>query len=864
MNYENKLFLLLLLSLFINSFSQHIKSDVIPSNLIENIYDISISKDEIIDISFDQFVFGNINFNSTINYQITIKNDTEQIFFDFQSEYGCLYITIDKAKLINSSYHYKFCSEGINSIFTLNKNEIIEAIGNNKTSSISGLNLMIKVGLSEFELEHSNISFDYSLKVSARKQIINIIEINSEHKTLCELEKVNENNYRCLFVVIVNESNENIGKKNMVIYSTSQNKESKLNIYADYINKTIYENYDIEYLNNNIPNINSTFCNNENELDFINILSLESNKFIYISVESNSKGSIEIIAQKILPNEIKFPLDDNIQINKINTSLENIYFNFNNLNVDDISFSLVTLYGKASIYLGYDNSTEYMTDSIENKLILNINKNSCYSNENDCKLIIYNLNYNDTEGLDYIFYISYKAKSNHKLKELIYGKSNKILFADFNFPILLYEQLPNINTPININLQIYNIPEINVINDTFSVEILVLSRKLLHQIKLNYSYIENFNNSVTSKFDSILSSVNILLSVEDMQAFDIFDEPFLLIYINNNNTNNSINKLILGSTISQVNSLIYPSERIYHYGKLDNNEKIVYKLKGKSKYHLMRLEFGRNSDLVEWTVKRTNDKDSDSYMKNDTYLSFVTERWINGRGLLTMYIEQGEDIYLTVFTKSRIINTNLTNFVFKYINAEKNDDFQNHIIKHNYLYYDENSKQISINKIKIIPPNSTIVYYLKIINESDYIKNENINTIAIMESKSTSLSKENDDNNILFNIANYINANNNTYYINAYAIIIEKNNNIEYISFSGIIINLKKVLKVSKINLIKSSFIISCCTAFFLLISSIKYCYYRCKYRRYRYDDDFIGNPFDIEYRLNNIDIYDDDDDILE
>ena len=199
---------------------------------------------------------------------------------------------------------------------------------------------------------------------------------------------------------------------------------TELNIFfqkdPDYINKTMYEIYDIEYLNNSIPNINSTFSNNENELDFINILSLESNKFIYISVESNSKSSIEIIAQKILPNEIKFPLNGNIQINKINNSLANIYFNFNNLNVDDISLSLVTLYGKASIHLGYDNSTEYMADIMENKLILNINKNSCYSNENNCKLIIYNSNYNDTEGLDYIFYISFKAKSNNKLKELIY------------------------------------------------------------------------------------------------------------------------------------------------------------------------------------------------------------------------------------------------------------------------------------------------------------------------------------------------------------------------------------------------------------------------------------------------------------
>ena len=398
MIYENKLYLLLLLSLIISSFSHYIKNEEILTNLIENNYYSSILEDEIIDISFDKFVIGNINYNSSINYRLSIKNDSEQIFFDFQSEYGCLYITIDQAKLINSSYHYMFCSEGRNSIFTLAKNEIIETIGDNKTSSLSGLNLIIKVGVSKYELEYDYISFDYSLKVSAKKQIINIFEINSEHKTLCELEKVKENNYRCLFVVTVNGSDGNIEKDNMIIYSTTQNKETKLNIYADYINKTIYDNYNIEYLNDSIPNMNSTYNNNKIELDFINILNLESNKYIYISVKSNSKSTIEIIAQKISPNEIKIPLNDYIQINEFDKK-KKTYTLILMIQVWMIFLSLVTLYGKARIYLGYDNSTEYITDTIENNLILNINKNSCYSDGNNCKLIIYNLNQNDTEEL---------------------------------------------------------------------------------------------------------------------------------------------------------------------------------------------------------------------------------------------------------------------------------------------------------------------------------------------------------------------------------------------------------------------------------------------------------------------------------
>jgi hypothetical protein len=53
MNYENKLFLLLLLSLIIGSFSQLIKKKEFPNNLKENNYYASALEDEIINISFD-------------------------------------------------------------------------------------------------------------------------------------------------------------------------------------------------------------------------------------------------------------------------------------------------------------------------------------------------------------------------------------------------------------------------------------------------------------------------------------------------------------------------------------------------------------------------------------------------------------------------------------------------------------------------------------------------------------------------------------------------------------------------------------------------------------------------------------------
>ena len=579
---------------------------------------------------------------------------------------------------------------------------------------------------------------------------------------LCKTEKVNESYFRCLFIINFNNISET--NNNLIIYSNSQQNTIKSNIFADYINKDIYDNWNVDNLISNIPNLSSVYNNYNQEIDFVNIPNIDLSKYIYISVETNYETTVEIISQ-ILPfeNIIKYPLKNDIQLFNINKNSTNIYLDFNDPALDYIYLSLTTLYGKASITLGYDESIEYITDSIENNLLLMINLKLCNNNK-QCKLIINKIEKDDETDLGFLFYISYQSKCQDKLNEIEYGKSNKLLYIDFQFPIILYDKIPNINSPININLQMYNIQ-----NNRFNIEVLLLSQKEIYQFKLDNNYIKNYNNTIKGKYDNILSAANIHLTTKEMESFNVNQDPWVLIYITSNF--NDIDKLIIGSTISQVNSLISPSERIYHYGKINNEEKIVYKLKGKAKYHLMRLEFGSNNGLIGWSVKR-NKSDKD-YRANDTDLSFVTEKWINGRELLTMYIEKGEDIYLTIFPKDKIINTNITNYIFKYITSWKNDDFKNYYVKNDSLNYQTGDNQINVQKLKNIPSSLTINYYLKIINEDNYIKNEEINTIAIMESNYNNYIKgsQNSDS-IVFDLNNTINKT-KTNYINVYAIITE-------------------------------------------------------------------------------------------
>ena len=815
---ENNIKLVKLIILLISialSFSQYTNENYAFDNLNNNNYIQSINDE--IEIKINEFISG--YFNKSINYyKFNILNETEQIYFDYQSEFGCLNITI------NNTFIKTFCSEGFDNIFILKKNDIIKQIGYKEDDSIENLTLSIEVGNSLLEEEKEYFNFNYSLKVSLRKSDINIFEVNSDHKILCTTEKINDNNYRCLFMIINNNNEDK--NKTLIIYSNSKSNFIKLNINADYINKDEYDNWEVNALSKNIPNINSNFTNYNKEMDFIIIPNLDTDKYIYISIESNKDITLQMFNKIIDDGEYGFPNINNIKVYSINR--KDIIFNISELQEKEISLSLVTLYGKGNIYLEYEKTTEYVIDTINNKLIFDINLDKC---NNNCKLKVDKLDVGDEKELGYIFYIYYTKKTDI-LKQLEYGKSSKLLYNINQAPLILYEQIQNIISPININLQLYNFNEINLINN-FDIEVRILSKTDIYKLKLDYESISQYEIYEKSKFDSILS---------------------ILIYlpkIISNNLNTNIDKLIVGTTISQSNSLMYSSENIYHYGQLNKEEKIVYRLKGNNKYHLMRLEFGCNNINIGWSVKRTNNETS--YMKNDTDLSFVTEKWSNGRELLTMYIERGEDIYLTIFRKGKIENINITNYIFKYINSDKNTDFKNYIIKYDSLNFDEKNNKVTINKLANIPDSLNIKYYLKLINENDYIKNEIINTIAIIESNSTIFTYETEKNGkIVFNINNSIEL--DTYYhINAYSIVSNNNDDFEYISYSNSkIYKATRKIQPSSFKIIIASISISGSALIILFIRCLVYCARKRRRRlidelnrinfieNYHYEDDYI------------------------
>ena len=787
---------------------------------------------------FDVFQEGNININKTVisyNYQISIKNKSElgKIFFDYQSDFGYLNISFNKGGKKNTVFQ----SQEKNNFFILDLNDVL-----NNESWIRDDFVVMNVQVA-FDNIQPNFNFDFSLKASLKKSI-NILEINSEHQILCKTEKVDkdddeDNKYRCLFVVVNkdNITNSEENEKNLLLFPfINENIDDlNLNIYADYINKTIYDNFDNESLSQLIPNNNSQYKNKiiNKTTNFIRIENITHEKYLYVSIETNKETLLEILSQEISENKNAYELTNpkkiqTISINGLNASIS---LDFTKSDISEYSILLITVYGKSTIYFEDNPNEKYTADVRENSLFLSLDSKKG-------KLILEKID----EG--HVFYITVLDKEKSVINELIYSRASRFSFNNIPEQMLFYENIPVNNDSVNINFQLYNILQIN---NTFNICVALLSKEEMQEIKYNISKINNMTFIAEGQLSPISLSSNIHLN------HDLNNENKSNVFIILQPTFDTSNKkMILGISLTKVNSLIYPSERIYYYGELNKYDRVTYKLEGNEKYHLMRLELGHNSGDINWSVKRTYEEKN--YTMNDTDLSFVIEYWHNGRELLTMYIENGEDIYLTIFKKQNIRrNKNISyNYVFKYINAGKNGDFKNYVVKQDNLIYNEDDKAIKIYEFWNVHPKNVIMsYYMRTIQYDNYVTSETLNSISLIESKGSFLTdkayitdEETSENLVEFYLRNSLNAM-KSYFLNCYIAVIEDNNNIELLSYEGTFIEGQTIPKPI-IGLIIAALCIAGIVFIILVIRFIHHCtcaenYYTVRKRsNYRYNYDYL------------------------
>ena len=732
-----------------SSMITEIKEDYRPIPFTIIIHSRNNNNIPLIQINTDEYVIGNVDNNHNDIYEfysLILSSDGEEVNIDWQSDAACIYIKIGDQRPSINNYHFVHCSPGYDSLYTIKKDDILNKYGDSSRTTLKDLKMIIGTYTTRVDSVYTTV---YSMKVILRKPVINIYPVNSNQKVLCPTEKTESGKNLCLFLVFYEDLDL---LQYLLIYPKSQTNNAEVLIHADYIDYDKYEQWDTDYLTSHIPSEKSEYTNYENGKDFLFIPQGSYESHLFVAVYSDEETVIELVTTFSKFDDGLAPNPSTIQVISFKKETFTLKFDTNN----DIAVSLVSLQGKSKIYWEFEKENEYYLGGREDRLSIVLTSDMC--NEKECNLIINNLEPDSKELYPqepgFTFCISYFIRASGLpgliFEELIYGKSTEIAYRNSKFPVILYCQLPDKESSVNLFFDFRemksNKPRNTIYDNSIDVNSMILTTDDIFKFKADPTYIKIDPNTVKGVFSSSINVGNVYLTEEDIKKFDkVTGIPWLFIYLTKtSDIPDQFSKLTLEAAVAKTNNDVYTSVNIYQYGKLGVDEKNVYKLKGDTIKKFLRVQFSSNSGIINYSIRRQKDED---YRKNDTSINIVKNEWINGRGLLTMILDNGEDIYLTVFKDNLNSDINddiyLTNYVFKYVCVEKMEDYKEYRVEDDLIKYDQNKRTLTFNKIKDIQDSKNVIYFVKLIKKDNYLPNENINTIAITQSSGQSYGYEN-------------------------------------------------------------------------------------------------------------------------
>ena len=718
-----------------------IQSTVIGDGNDDEIYPISIfvndntknpKKITKIKLELDQYIVGSIPLNDNNNqrlyeyyeyYEVTITNDTETVQIELQSDIFDLYINLGEELPTKKKYHFYFESKWEDNIYEISRDEIIQKI---KKDFTENLNLVIGIYSNIHSIYRKNT---YSLKVNT-KQIDkeNIIKIRGDKKTLCIPKKL-ENNYRCLFMILLEQDDY---KNNLIIHAKSQSQTNSIKIFADYIDYEIYKN-DNNELYNHIPNSINISSNSITKKDnFIYFNSLKKDRYLFVNVISDKSDIIELLTSLSTHDKELIPNLDLMYIFALKN--EEIIFSF--INKRNIVINIVSLNGEAQIFWDGESDSKYSLRGTDDILTLTSNYN------NNHKLIVKNINYkNDSNNSKFVFYIQYH--DNSRIIEIYSGKTFEFSNSGEDFPLYFYYKIGEIKYDINIFIIFHEIKEENEsYNKTIISEFKTSTNLSNHLLLYNQGRIEDKLNFQSNGInDPSLRVSQVFLTKEEIQNYNLNQSgiPTLFLGILKSRNNYKCKGVSMEISIIKENSDEFITEKIYQFGKI-TNETRSYKLKLDNSTDSMRIHFSTNSKNIDLSINTQKNS-----RINETNIKFETK---SERGKLFITFKKplnNDFIYLNIFLKNENSNNQCNNYVFKYINTDHDQFIEYPIFKNEdeiefKIQKNQDNKEEEIvfkfNKIENKEnKNLDITYSIKIISSKYFVNDEIINTIAITESK---------------------------------------------------------------------------------------------------------------------------------
>ena len=753
------------ISLYINSFDA--STSALTQDLINSI-----------DIQINEYIIGDTKpisgrFNDFYNF--FIPYDCEEINFEFIGDSTFIFINLGNTKPNIDLSDFSLNEIGKNNILKITKNEILNKIGTTETS-IKNVQLTIAVGANYFDNGNTSL---YSFRIRAlRKDEIEIIPLTNEQQTICDIQGKTGN---CFFFI---PHHLKIDEQNNFFFHALEIPNVEFNYYAYEVDKNIITNRDYEKIKNIISNKENAKWSNKDSIgnyiyiDNSEITDKENGVYILLNLEvkapskiDDEKTIITLLHTSYSYKAFILPNPSTPQLFLLNNHNSNeIYLNFEPYK-ENLIIHIKSITGRGKVF--WDLSDEIQINYKEN----NSENENFYLNYPDESISltignseIFPLHFINTNKIikntnnqpGFGFYIYYERESKiQNYHNLLYGQSSLISFKDTDFPFIFYTKLLDKSHEVNINIKFNSLkskPSSNYLKieeteneiplyDEFIINGLVLNEEFIYKKKSSSDLIPDFSKAINGLYDPTEKIIRIQFTPDLINNYKVDGNNYLYINITKGNNNNKI------YTETKIECNVFPSNNEGYFSTMNAyiNGKIPYEQKGYIRYELkrinsmykyMRIEFAANSEKIDFSLnnfKSLEDINKINFYKNNT--DFVSNEFYNGKAVIIIKLNEDDikGVYLSVFNvqNSHINNEKkLSNFIFKYQINENNDFIkikpQDNAVHFNYT---RGAVNLILPDIDGISSLDEINYKVKLIPSKDMVKNENVFSISLIESK---------------------------------------------------------------------------------------------------------------------------------
>ena len=691
-------------------------------------------------IKVDDFVIGNL-FPTTKNiyefFEVTFPYDSEIVYIDWQADKSSLLVNVGNKRPKINETHFLFQRKGYDTLFKMTKKDILDKLDNNENEEIKTLrDVTLTLGIYNDQADSLYTSV-YAFKVfmsQIYKNDFRIVYIRSDQKVQCEPFTFNEK-LTCAFAVLFDEGD--IGN-NLVVYPrTAENVDLSFegSLVRDFEKETT-----IEGIYGYFANIQKEYYSDSGK-KFIYVDNIDRNTSLIFLAYVDQKANIEVLSStyKFADNQVFVPNPSSAQIFALGQ--KSIEFNFET--TQDLLVNIVSLSGEGEFYWDteQENRIKYYLNGYEDRLTLTT-QTTKIEGLTRLKVISNTFVGNTPYKAGFVFYMTFYPRNNeYNVDQIRVGRSTEFNYREAKFPLNYFT--PISDEELTISFTFYNYYMASNEKLTYDKELYSVWGKIISEEEAYRSRFDIYYRPVkkdyfvTGSVDGPFATVS--LTSEDFNLFNYsqIENPILFLAVDRNEAvEKNLQQLGVEVSLAKENSLknvdYFVSENVYYNEKLSNkidNTKTIYKLRTDRNKPYLRLEFASNNGYIKCSLSYDD--------KNQNKVKTSSYDFENGKEIYTAKILNFDDlcIYLTVDSGAPIADDKLTNYVFRYRNAQEAEHFVSFKPENNNLFLgdenDDNKYSISFYAIE----HYDVSYYIKAVYLNSLIEEEIRDTIAMSESQ---------------------------------------------------------------------------------------------------------------------------------